>query len=221
MIDILIPTYGRPDRIKGIVSNIRAATTTPHEIHFCVEPDDSNTLIAVYDAGLTPIVNSRTMNYSGAINTGYEQTYGQYLFAGADDIEFQPAWDTEAIDRFDGWIEVVGTQDGMNPYVQAGTHATHYMVSRRYLDSVGGIVDLGPGSFLFEGYGHNYTDTEFIGTAKMRAKFRPCFTSRVLHKHWSGGFMAPDATTEKANASYAADTALYDARRDLWFNLSR
>jgi hypothetical protein len=85
------------------------------------------------------------------------------VFAGADDLNFQPGWDTAALALMDGWVQVVGTNDLLNPYVTAGLHATHYLVDRRYLDDVGGVVDQGPGSFLFDGYDHQYTDTEFIG----------------------------------------------------------
>jgi len=83
------------------------------------------------------------------------------------------------------------------------------------------VVDEGPGSFLHEGYGHNYTDTEFIGTAKARARFRPCLDSVVRHLHQSAGFTPHDATHDKAEATYGADSELYDARRPLWQNLSR
>lgn len=222
MIDILIPTYGRAHRIADIVKNIEATTLVAHNTWFIVEQDDTRSQNAVNGQHLEYIVNNRARNYSGAINTAYEQTAGQYLFAGADDLYFQNGWAEEAIRMFDGFVGVVGTMDGVNPYVNAGSHATHYMVDRKYLDQIGGIVDLGPGSFLFEGYGHNYTDTEFIGTAKMRAKFRPCFTSHVRHLHWTtAGGIAPDATTEKENATYSADSVLYDARRELWFNISR
>ena len=222
-IGIVIPTYNRASRIKGIADNVSEATFHEHNLHFVVEADDQASIDAITFLGLTPIINERTRNYSGACNTAYLKTTDEYLFAGADDITFAKGWDDPIMAMYSGdpWVAVVGTMDGVNPYVQAGTHATHYMVRREYLDKVGGIVDVGPKSWLFEGYGHNYCDTEFIGTAKMRAKFRPCFASHVRHDHWSTGAMKPDGTTAKANSSYAADSVLYDARRDLWFNISR
>ena len=66
------------------------------------------------------------------------------MFAGADDLNFHPGWDTAALAVMDGWVQVVGTNDLLNPYVTAGLHATHYLVDRRYLDDVGGVVDQGP-----------------------------------------------------------------------------
>src|SRR5690606_14218191 len=128
-----------------------------------------------------------------------------------DDLHFHPGWDTAALAHMDGWIKVVGTNDLLNPYVRDGLHATHYLIARDYLDNIGGCVDEGPGSFLHEGYDHQYTDTEFIGTAKARARFRPCLESVVEHLHaYSGKGEAPDATTEKASARVVQDSDLYD-----------
>ena len=118
-------------------------------------------------------------------------------------------------------LRVVGTNDLCNPYVSAGMHSTHSLVDRRYLDEVGGTVDAGPGSFLPTCFQHNYTDTEFIGTAKMRAVFAPCLDSVVEHLHWSLGLTPEDATTAKTIAHLDDDGRLYDERKDLWCNLSR
>jgi hypothetical protein len=116
---------------------------------------------------------------------------------------------------------VVGTNDLLNPYVLAGSHSTHSLVARWYLDEHGGVVDMGPGSFLPESYDHNFTDTEFIGTAKMRARFRPCLEAVVEHLHVLTGKSPADATHERSVRGFADDSALYDARRDLWFGLTR
>lgn len=229
MINVLIPTYKRSHRVPGIVNNVLASSQLVDRIVFCVEEDDTATIDAVKSVHETCpkamfVVNNRSRNYAGAINSAWsarKSIPAKYWFAGADDLDFQPGWDTEAVGKFNGWFGVVGTNDLLNPYVQQGSHATHYLVAADYLEKIGGVVDEGRGSFLYEGYVHNYTDTEFIGTAKMRAKFRPCLSSIVRHLHWSTGATPIDETVEKANAGYAADSELYDSRRDLWFNISR
>lgn len=221
MIDILIPTIGRPHRVAEVVANVAEATVLDRRLWFIVEAEDEPTIEACKAIGALWIINTRARNYSGAINTAYHRLDGDLLFAGADDVRFHPGWDVEAVRMLDGWAGVVGTSDLMNPYVEAGTHATHYLVARWYLDTIGGVVDEGPGSFLCEAYDHNYTDTEFIGTAKMRSRFRPCLTSIVEHLHWSNGKSPHDHTSHKAMAHVDADSRLYDERRDLWFNISR
>jgi len=222
MIDIVIPTYGRADRIERVYRNIEATTTAPHLVWFVIEDDDVESRAAVEKIDrLAWITNEHARSYSGAMNTAYEWTENEWIFAGADDLEFTIGWDLALAEVRDDWFQVYGTNDLLNPYVVQGYHATHYLVRRAYLDVTGGVVDEGPGSFLHEGYGHNYTDTEFIATAKMRARFRPVLDSVVRHLHESAGLTPRDATHDKADATMGADSALYDSRRDLWFNISR
>lgn len=223
MLDILIPTYGRADRLERIVTNVAAATSVEYTLTFAVEVDDTATLEKLDELGVARVTNKGPRSYAGAINTAYRQTSQRYLFAGADDVLFYAGWD-RALELMDGWFTVVGTNDQLNVYVLAGSHATHYFVDRTYLDEIGGVVDEGPGSFLHEGYTHQYVDTEFIGTAKMRARFRPCFTSIVEHVHAYSQKeyrAAPDSTTAKAFEHADEDSRLYDSRRDLWFSISR
>lgn len=221
MIDIIIPTYGRPHRVAEVAADIAAATTVEHRVHFVIEVDDVATHEAARALGVWPWRNEGARSYSGAINTAKRYTDGEWLFAGADDLHFHEGWDVAALQcaAENPWAHVIGTDDLLNPYVKQGVHATHYLVRRTYLDEVGGIVDEGPGSFLNELLGHNYCDTEFIGTARWRGLFSPCFASVVEHLHWSIRPGTADATTDKENATYAADAAIYESRRHLWGGL--
>lgn len=221
MIDIVIPTIGRPGRLAPLVDNISQRTLSPHRVTFVTEASDSDTIAAVAALGLEALINERTENYAGAVNTAYEHSDAEYLFAGADDLVFHADWDVCCLAGFDGWFGVVGTNDLLNPYVLAGSHSTHHMVARWYLDDIGGVVDLGPGSFLPECYDHNFTDTEFIGTAKMRARFRPCLTAVVEHLHVTTGRAPADATHERSVRAFSEDAAMYDDRRELWFGITR
>ena len=40
MIDIIIPTYGRPHRVAEVAADIAAATTVEHRVLFVIEADD-------------------------------------------------------------------------------------------------------------------------------------------------------------------------------------
>lgn len=222
MIGILIPTCGRPDRLGAVGRNATAATTLPHEVVFVVESDDFDSRHAAAEVG-TVILNTRSRNYAGAVNTAY-QSHGHrfdYLFCGSDDLRFHPGWDIKAIKWMDEQTRVVGTNDLLNPYVARGWHATHYLIDRRYLDDEGGVVDEGPGSFLQEAYDHQFTDTEFIGTAKARCRFRPCLDSVVEHMHFLAGKSERDDRYDRAYAHETDDGELYDERKSLWWDLSR
>lgn len=221
MIDVLVPTYGRAGRLERVRRNIADNTFTQHQVTFIVEADDDRSLLELDRIGARWVVNQRSRNYAGAINTGYEASDCDFMFTGADDLNFHPGWDIKALKAGDDWFQVVGTNDLLNPYVLAGTHATHYLVDRRYLDDIGGVVDQGPGSFMCELYTHQFTDTEFVGTAKARVRFRPCLEAVVEHLHFTVGKSERDATYEFAYDHLDDDSALYDERRELWQTLSR
>lgn len=230
----LIPTYNRPaERLKSLIDNFRKtafAEGIRYADIFLLTEEDALNISEVRKLpwileGVDVLPNQRSRNYAGAINTGVRRLAPSYdyLFFGADDILFHQGWLQAALDvfRVSKHTKVVGTNDLLNPYVLKGWHATHYLVDADYLKVEGGIIDGERPDALFEGYSHNFTDTEFIGTAKARAAFLPCLDSVVEHMHWSVGKSERDATAEKAYAGYDTDAALYDERKHLWWDLSR
>jgi glycosyltransferase involved in cell wall biosynthesis len=214
VIDIIIPTLGRPHALAAIVDNIHTATRTAHRVTFVVESHDPDTISAIETLDAVCVINARTKNYAGALNTGWLQSDADWLFTGADDLIWHEAWDVRGAS--DGRFTVLGTNDLLNTAVLAGRHSTHSLVSRAYLESEGGVADEGPGSFYPECYDHNYCDTEFIATAKMRARFRPCLDSVVEHLHVSTGKVEADATYLRSIANYDADARMYEMRMSLW-----
>jgi glycosyltransferase involved in cell wall biosynthesis len=222
VIAVIVPTFGRSRRLAAVAENVHEATTVPHRLVFAIEAEDRKSMRACYELDCTVVVNQRTKNYAGAINSAIQATDEPYVFCGADDLRFHPGWAEAALAHMDGWIMVVGTNDLYNKYVLAGTHATHYLVDRRYPMEIGGVVDEPPGVMLPECFDHNWTDTEAIGTAKARCRFRPCLESVVEHLHaFSGKGHGPDRTSRKAMLRVNEDEQIYLARRELWFGISR
>jgi hypothetical protein len=172
-------------------------------------------------------VNKRTRNYAGAVNTAYQlmcahpEDTSEYVFTGADDLRFHPGWAEHclaAAEQHPG-ARVIGTNDLFNPYVLQQTHATHYLVDRRYLDSEhGGVPGVPPAEHLvlFEGYDHNFTDTEFIDAAKGRGVFVPCMDAVVEHMHVMAGKAQWDATYYKGHAHMQDDYSAFKSREPLW-----
>lgn len=223
MLDIVIPSYGRSDRALRVYNDATVNTSGLHEIHFVVESEQAWDYTRALDGTKARIfVNNRSRNYAGAINS-FAPYARDYMFAAADDLKFTQGWDVEALRTMIALphIKVVGTNDLLNTYVLKGWHATHYLVDTSYIRDPGGVIDGDPGHVLFEGYDHNYTDTEFIGTSKARAVFAPCLTSIVEHAHFTVGKSVKDATYEKGYAKLAVDAAVYESRKHLWWDLSR
>lgn len=222
MINILIPTYGRSGRIGKVVENIDGASTKKHQVTFIIEPDDNGSRSVLLGLHLPFVVNERTANYAGAMNTAIanlDEFDSDFWFAGSDDLRFTPGWDVAALALMDGQTMVVGTNDLHNPFVLDGLHATHYLVDRRYIEKFGGTLTEGPGIGYYEGYTHQYTDTEFIGVAKARARFKPCLDSIVEHMHYTFGRSEHDATYTRAYEHLEEDRVLYEERKKQWDSL--
>lgn len=223
-VDVIIPTFGRADRLFTVAENIHEATDSLHLVTFVVETDDAESVDAAGkleadDPHVRLVINSRSHNYAGAINTAIRTSTAPYWFAGADDLRFYPEWFEAAVAHMDGWVMVVGTNDYLNPFVLDGLHATHYLVDRTYTDTWGGTIDQGPGVAMFEGYDHQFTDTEFVGVAKARCRFRPCLESPVEHVHFAVGKAVYDATYEWGQKAVEADRSVYRQRKQAWDNL--
>lgn len=218
-VGVLIPSYGRPASVTRVADRLRAATPGEGVVwsaYVIAEAHDTPTIETAHDAQLGVILNARAPSYAGAINTAYERTANPVLFTGADDLAFGMGWLYTALEVLDQpGVKVVGTNDLCNPYVSDGIHATHYLASRDYLDDPGGCID-GPRSVLYEGYRHNFTDTEFIGTARGRGVFRPCLAAIVEHLHYTTGKSPNDPTYEKGAVWYGDDEALFKGRELLW-----
>lgn len=216
IVDIYIPTYGRADKIMGVLDNIDKNTLPHHRVIFIVEEDDTHSMEVVQTLS-KHVVNHRSRTYAGAINSAWEERQSNYFFCGADDLDFKSGWLEEALKCLDKKHRVIGTQDLHNPEVLAGEHATHYLIDGSYIKELTGTIDQ-TFPVLYE-YDHNWTDREFIGTAKYRGEFKMCPTSVVEHLHYSFGLSHMDATYEKSRKMIHEDQRLYEERRGKWNRL--
>ncbi len=143
------------------------------------------------------------------------------MLLAADDLDFEPGWDLNALALAERThAGVVGTNDDANPLVKRGKHATHPLVSRDYIDTVGGTWHDGPGVVYHEGYGHQYVDTELCMAAMQRGEWAFCHTSVVRHlhpfyPHRGIGRTPMDDTYKKALGDASADNAIYRSRVEL------
>lgn len=207
---VIVPVLKRPQNAAPFMTSLRASTGLA-TVYAIADDDDPETIQAWRDAGAEVIVdNLRT--YPRKVNLGYRKTTQPWLFVCGDDVKFHAGWLDHAqhvAKMLDG--QVVGTNDLANPRVMAGEHATHFLLSRRYVDEVGASWD-GPGVVCHEGYGHWWVDDELITAAKQRGVFQMALGSVVEHFHPVWGTAPDDEVYAKAQESAKADKALFDAR---------
>lgn len=210
MIDILIPVLGRPQNAAPLVENIHAVTTVPFRIHFICSLHDHTQREACLSSGADHVHvtgEGESGDYAKKINWGFECSDGEWVFMGADDITFQPRWDTIALKTAGNHYDVVATNDMANRQVRQGLFGTHNLVRRRY------VTD---GKVLHEGYDHNYVDRELAGWARKRGVFTFARHSRVLHRHPLWRTAPNDPTYRKALKHARKDRDLFLARAHLW-----
>jgi hypothetical protein len=144
---------------------------------------------------------------------GYERTHGEWLFLGAQDIEFTKGWQEAAFRNRKA--SVIATNDKANAQVQRGLFGTHCLVRRSYVDEEGASAD-GPGNLLHSGYDHNFVDRELCGVAMSRGVFAFAKDSIVLHHHPLWRTAKWDDTYKKALKHFHQDRTLWLQRAHLW-----
>lgn len=209
--DILIPTFRRANRLPRVIENARACSPGCGVI-IIGEASDPDTRAAALATGAKYCDNQGPASYAGAINTGAAHSEADWIFTGADDLEFTPGWFARCAQSMqDIAVDVIGTNDGDWPATATGASASHMLVRRQYIDQRGGAADAVRGQVLHDGYGHYCVEQELVFTAQARGRYAHCADAMVLHK--------PERTDAKAaqnEARRAKDRALYDSRKPLW-----
>lgn len=217
-IAVIVPVLNRPQNAQPLADSLRA--TSDAELVFVMSEADTDQQIDACLATGGRVISLETPpgpgDYARKIQAGYEATDAPYVLLGADDLRFHPGWDTAALALFAEFdVGVVGTVDLGNQQTVAGTHSTHPLVARCYIDSLGGVVGM-PGQVYFEGYDHQFVDAELVQTAIARGCYAHCHASVIEHLHplWRKGEM--DDTYRKALQETRADRALFEQRKMLW-----
>jgi hypothetical protein len=223
MIDILIPVLGRPHRAAPLVQNIRDTTTETVTITFLCSRDDTEQYKACQASGAESIIMLSNPagqgDYAKKINYGFRYgTDSEFVFMGADDLTFEPRWDTHALRAANSGpgYDVVGTNDLANAQVRRGQFGTHCLIRRRYVTEKGGTADGGPGTVLHEGYDHNFVDRELCHVAQHRGVFAFARHSHVKHSHPLWRTAPDDPTYRKALRHFRQDQRLFLSRAHLW-----
>lgn len=219
-VDVLIPVMDRPHRVGPL---LKSAWDSQQDaillVLFLVNADDTAEISALRHAGAPFLIVSdyrRPGDFSRKINTGIRKTSAEWVFAGADDLEFTLGWADEAIRVSEQTgCRFVAVNDQANPEVIRGRHATHPLVHRSYIEECGTIDE--PGKLYCELYDHQCVDNEATATAKCREEFVAAPRSVVRHMHpIFDRSVSGDETYRVGQAHGREDRALYLERSRLF-----
>lgn len=134
------------------------------------------------------------------INRGLAETTELYCFTGADDLSFQSRWFEEAMIVMDSIPGggLVAVNDLMN---RAGVH---FLISRDYVNTLGGSMADPPGIAMHEGFAHAYCDDFARKCAQHRGRWGFAERSVVEHLHCGNG-KAPSDDVYKLGESTMSD----------------
>jgi hypothetical protein len=206
---VVVPTM-RAGNAARFMGSLRASTGMAHA-YAVVHEDDTETAVAWKEAGAS-VLTGPAFTFAEKCNAGYRETREPWLFLVGDDVEFRPAWlDHAEHVAYTQQAAVVGTNDLGNPRVTKGEHATHMLVSRRYVDEFGASWD-GPGVLCHEGYRHWFVDDELVTVAKQRGVWAAALGSVVEHMHPLFGKGDMDGVYELGQSHSDADRATFESR---------
>jgi glycosyltransferase involved in cell wall biosynthesis len=211
-IAILIPTYGRAERLAKLSKDIHAVTTLPHTIYFVVESTDAPSVAEAGKIEGDKVIVVSKGTYVDAVNIGYKSTTEPFVMCGSDDIVFTKDWDTIMVRGFDNpEVGLVGAKDEWT-ITKTLKHASHFMVRREYIKTQSGVNDE-PDVIYSSQYIHTMCDIETEQTAMGRGAFY--MSDAVIHHlHWFMGTALMDETYKRPQVSQQHDMDVYNTRRD-------
>lgn len=139
MISVLVPTRGRPDGVRRLVTSARDTATDEVRFVFYVDDDDEPSPAVVDELSETLLVGPRIV-LSEMWNRCWEHADADVAMHCGDDIIFRThGWDQRVLHEFDRYpdrIVFVHGEDG----IQHGNIGTHGFLHRRWIETVGYFV---------------------------------------------------------------------------------
>jgi hypothetical protein len=138
----------------------------------------------------------------------------EYSLLIGDDVRFIPGWYEAFLKAAeDPDAGLISSNDMGNPYVLAGTHATHPFISTKYVEEQGASWD-GPGHICHTGYRHWWVDEEWSVKARHDGVFRYAPNCKIEHLHPTWGKGQQDDTYAIGRQHGMDDADLYQRRHE-------
>ncbi len=208
---ILVPVLDRPHRVEPLLASIAAATDVPHRVIFACSDQPTVDELDRLGAWYIRDEGGDDGSWPKRINRLYKIVNEQYIFTGADDLNFHPGW-FQAVMRFMDQMQgggVVAVNDMLN------MSGTHFAIARNYIEDFGASGD-GPGIVAHEGYRHTYCDDEIRAMAQKNDKWRFATDAIVEHLHVGAGKAPMDETYALGESTMGQGRELFMSRGHLW-----
>lgn len=209
---IIVPVLGRPEHAEALTESLRVNTPkgTYKVIAVCENAEDTAAWIP--HANLTALEES-VHTFAEKVAWAYSTLVSEpYVLLVGSDVVFKPHWLESAMKVADKTgAGLIATNDLGNPRVMAGRHATHPLISRRYIEEKGASWD-GPGTIVHTGYRHCFVDDEWSVKAQTDGEFAFARRSEIEHRHPAWGKAESDWVYEKGMSSFQEDKALFLSR---------
>jgi hypothetical protein len=220
MLDVVIPTVGRADRLGPLVANLFATAPMAHQFYVLDEGDQESheaILEAVSGLGEHPRVSVLRCDgtYPQKTNYGFSRGDGEWVLPTADDVKFHDNWLQEAELAMSIGADVIGTNDLSGMSAQRPTMP---IVRRSYAEDPGAAWGE-EGTLFSEQYHHNFVDNELWSLAVVRGVATYAPNCVIEHLHPSFGKAEVDATYRKGGLNlerWAHDEELFNDRKAQW-----
>jgi glycosyltransferase involved in cell wall biosynthesis len=217
-ISVLVPVLGRPANAAPLVESLDASSEAQHELIFICTPGDEEQIAACQEtwANILVVTWQPERDYGRKMNAGYRHARHDWILLGADDVSFDPGWDTELLRvAEESGKRVIGSNDMANRLVMRGAFSTHPLVARSYVEEHGGGLE-GPGLIVSDAYEHNFPDRELACLAMKRGEWAFAKNAVVRHNHPAFGGGKQDATYNRGRDTFLDDQTLFWERSAQW-----
>ena len=212
-LNVLIPVLRRPHRVAPLLDALEV-TVPDARVVFITDPGDHGECAEIRRCRggrrLRVEVLEHRGTYPQKINHAVRKVKGQFVFLGADDLNFKPGWFEAAQKALKSPVQVVGVNDLID---RDREHSPHFLMTREYARL--STIDGRPGP-LHEGYRHWRVDDELIATAKNRGAYAYCPESVVEHLHPFAGKAKDDPVYAKGRRGRRRDMQTFARRERLW-----
>ena len=207
---ILVPVLNRPHRVEPLLASIAAATPEQHSVIFACSDQPTVDELDRVSARYIRDEGGDEGSWAIRINKLYKMVDEPYIFTGADDLAFRPGWFSAVMQQMNRVDGVVAVNDLLNG------SGVHFVISRNYIETLGGTGDGIPGEVMHPAYRHAFADDEERHVAQFRNRWAYANDAIVEHMHPGAGKAPTDETYAIGNASMGQGNAVFMSRRHLW-----